>query len=82
MKAYNIADLEAQLTDQGWRIVATEFVVPHEIPGQVHDGGYRVVLTPPNAGDAFTASDPTRTDAFRAAAVGAGLIEDDQPNLM
>jgi hypothetical protein len=81
MKAYNLADLEAQLSSEGWTITGEGYVNEHATPGQVHDGGYLVVLHTPNS-ETFCGRGATRSDALRTAATNAGLIEPGQPNLI
>jgi hypothetical protein len=80
MKAYNIADLERELSTEGWTITADPWVTPQALPGQVHIGGYTVTLTAPTH-ETFTGDGPTRTDALREAASNAGLIKPEQPHL-
>jgi hypothetical protein len=80
MHAYNLDDLERQLTEQGWTISAQDRVIPQEIPGQVHLGGYTVTLVT-TSGQQYTGAGPTRADALRAAATSAGVINPDQPPL-
>jgi hypothetical protein len=80
MKAYNVADLERELTTEGWTIEARDWVAPDQPPGQVHLGGYTVVLASPQ-NQTFTGSGPTRSDAIRTAAENAGIITPEQPHL-
>jgi hypothetical protein len=80
MHAYNLDDLERQLTEQGWTISAQDRVIPQEIPGQVHVGGYTVTLMAAT-GQRYTGDGPSRADALRAAATSAGVIDPDQPPL-
>jgi hypothetical protein len=80
MKAYNLADLERELNDEGWVVVGESRITPQATPGQVHIGSYDVVLTSPD-GETFSGNGPTRADALRLAAHAAGLIAPDQPHL-
>lgn len=78
--AYNMADLERELSELGWTINAQDLVSPQELPGQVHIGGYAIALISPT-GETFTGNGPTCTDALRTAAENAGVIAPDQPHL-
>ena len=78
--AYNMADLERELSELGWTINAQALVSPQDLPGQVNIGGYAIALISP-AGENFTGNGQTRTDALRTAAENAGVIAPDQPHL-
>ena len=78
--AYNMADLERELSELGWTINAQDLVCPQELPGRVHIGGYAIALIS-SAGETFIGNGPTRTDALRTAAENAGVIAPDQPHL-
>jgi hypothetical protein len=79
--AYNLADLEQELLADGWTVSSDPFVRSSSTPGQVNRGGYRVTLTSPQ-GVGTQGSGDTRSDALRAAADGAGLLDPGQPPLL
>ncbi len=79
--SYNLASLETDLLGTGWTVVAADFVLPQDIPGQVHKGGYQITLTSPT-GAQFRGDGPTRSDALRAAAGQAGVLREDGINLI
>jgi hypothetical protein len=70
---YDLADLELRVLEQGWTVLAQDFVLEQDVPGQVSQGGYDVTLTDPT-GVTYSGSGPTRSDAFREAAGPAGLL--------
>ena len=78
--AYNMADLERELSELGWTINAQALVSPQDLPGQVNIGGYAIALIS-SAGETFIGNGTTRTDALRTAAENAGVIAPDQPHL-
>lgn len=81
MKAYNLADLEAQLLAHGWGCDCRETLASQEIPGQVTDLVVTVTLASPE-GERFVGEARTRSDALRDAASAAGVIEHDSPHLV
>lgn len=81
MKAYNLADLEAQLDRAGWSVLAEPYTLDLGVPGLVHEGGYTVTLTSPQ-GAGFAAQAKTRADALRGSAELARVLDDSGPPLM
>ena len=62
-------------------MAADDYVVPQDdVPGQVHAGGYTVVLSAPS-GRASLVTGPSAPTHFGEAAVAADLIEPDDSNL-
>jgi hypothetical protein len=70
---YDLADLEQHILEQGWTVAAQDFVTEQDVPGQVDKGGYDIRLTDP-AGESYSGTGSTRSDALREAAGRAGLL--------